>query len=158
MSTEHPPEGPPESRWQFSLQLAHNSPPTCVNADLLIPGRSNQSNDSDNNEPIFNVPVGCGGHGLRSGPEHEIKVRLDDGPMGLHWINEFVDTHSLALSIVIDILSSRSSALTDANETLHAKLHVRLTHPQAVVPPVPPLGPNNSDAGSSPPGWLSWAW
>jgi len=146
MSTGHTPDGLPQGRWLFSLELAHNSSPACVDADLLISARSHQSNNSDNDGPIFNIPVGRGGRVLRPGPEHAIKVRLDDGSMRLHWVNEFVDTHSLTLSIVIDTLFSRSSALTDANETLHAELNVRLTYP--VVPPVPTLSPDNSDTWS----------
>ncbi|KAH9956436.1 hypothetical protein BC827DRAFT_1270940 [Russula dissimulans] len=123
-STGPTPESPCESKWLFSLELAHNSSSAYVDADLLISGRSRQSNNSDNDQPVFNVPVGCGGRSLRPGPEHAIRVRLDEGPMRLHWINE-------------------SSAFTDTDGTLHAELRVRLTHP--IVPPVPPLSPDNSD-------------
>ncbi|KAH9980671.1 hypothetical protein BJV74DRAFT_97884 [Russula compacta] len=88
--TKSMPEGRSENKWLLSLELANNSTPAWVDADLLVPRRSHQANDSDSNEPIFSVHVGCGEQALQPGHENAIKVRLDEGPMRLHWINEFV--------------------------------------------------------------------
>lgn len=103
--TNNTAEGRSENKWLFSLELANHSTPAWVDADLLVPGRSHQANDSDNNEPIFSVPVRCGGYALQSGHENAIKVRLDEGPMRLHWINEFVRMHFLALPSLLTLHS-----------------------------------------------------
>jgi hypothetical protein len=102
VSTERTQEGVFESKWLFSLELANHSTPAWVDADLLVPGHPHQGTDSDTNEPVFSIPVGCLGlgHALHPGPECAIKVRLDDGPMRLHWINEFV------VLLVLPLLSS----------------------------------------------------
>jgi hypothetical protein len=146
VSAERTREGQPENKWLFSLELANNSTPAWVDADLLVPRHSDthQATNSDRNEPVFSIPVGCVGHALQPGPENAIKVRLDNGPMRLHWVNEFVDIHPIApLSLLTPY---RSMVLLDAEGTLHAELHVRLAQP--VVPPVPALSPDNSDAWS----------
>jgi hypothetical protein len=127
VSTERTREGASENKWLFSLELANKSTPAWVDADLLVPEHSHQSTNSDNNQPVFSIRVGCVGQALQPGPENAIKVRLDEGPMRLHWIND-------------------SLTLLDAEGTLHAELHVRLTLPMA--PPVPPLSPDNSDTWS----------
>ena len=99
VSTERTPEGSSEIKWLFSLELANKSAPAWVNADLLVPEHSHQAqaSNSDKNQPVFSIPVGSAGHPLQPGPENVIKVRLDEGPMRLHWVNEFVNTHSRAL-------------------------------------------------------------
>jgi hypothetical protein len=97
-STEHAPGGLSENKWVFSLELAKESTPACVHANLRVSGHSHQDHIPNNNEPIFSVPVGDEGCALEPGSEHAIKVRLDHGPMGLHWVNEFVNTHSLTTS------------------------------------------------------------
>jgi hypothetical protein len=134
-----------ENRWLFSLELANNSTPAWVEADLLVPAHSHQATNSDNNEPVFSIPVCCVGHALQPGPENAIKVRLDDGPMRLHWINELVYIHYIPF-IVIDSSFYRSLIILDAEGTLHVELHVKLTQP--MVPPVPALSPDNSDTWS----------
>ena len=147
VSTESTREGLSENKWLFALELASKSTPAWVDADLLVRGHSHQASPSDSNEPVLSIPIGCVGHALQPGLENAIKVRLDDGPMRLHWINEFVNIHSIAhLRYLID--SSFYSALTllDAEGTLHAELHVRLSQP--MIPPVPALSPDNSDAWS----------
>jgi hypothetical protein len=143
VSAERTREGSVENKWLFSLELANNSSPAWVNADLVVPD-SHQAANSDRNEPVFSIPVGCVGHALQAGPENAIKVRLDDGPMRLHWVNEFVDIHPISLSW--SLTPYRSLVLLDNDGTLHAELHVRLTQP--MVPPVPALSPDNSDAWS----------
>jgi len=126
VGTERTLRGPSESRRVFSLELADNSMPAWVEADLRVTGHSGQGNTSDSIEPTFFVPVACSGRALQPGPGNAIKVRLDDGPMGLHWVN-------------------KSQAFVDADETLHAQLNVRLTQP---VSPVRSVGPNQYDTGS----------
>jgi hypothetical protein len=144
MSAERTREGASENKWLFSLELANNSTPAWVDADLLVPRPSHQAANPGNNEPAFSIPVGSVGHALQPGPENAIKVRLDDGPMRLHWVNEFVNIHSTVL--LSSLTAYRSLTLLDAEGTLHAELHVKLTQP--VVPPVPALSPDNSDAWS----------
>lgn len=123
VSTESTREGLSGNRWLFALELASPSTPAWVDADLLVRGHSHKATVSDNNEPVFSIPIGCVGRALQPGPENAIMVRLDDGPMRLHWIND-------------------SLTLLDAEGTLHAELHVKLSQP--VVPPVP----DNSDVWS----------
>ena len=91
-STEHTPGGSSENKRLFSLELANKSMPAYVDADLRVSGHSHPGNTYDDNEPIFSVPVGGDGRALEPGPRNAIKVRLDHGPMGLHWVNEFVCT------------------------------------------------------------------
>ncbi|KAH9985164.1 hypothetical protein BJV77DRAFT_125464 [Russula vinacea] len=107
----------------IKIELANKSAPAWVNADLLVPEHSHQAqaSNSDKNQPVFSIPVGSVGHPLQPGPENVIKVRLDEGPMRLHWVND-------------------SLTLLDAEGTLHAELHVKLTLPMAS--PVPPLSPD----------------
>ncbi len=145
--TERTPGGPSESKRVFSLELADSSMPAWVQADLRVTGHSEQGNTSDNNEPIFSVPIACDGRALQPGPGNAIKVRLDDGPMGLHWVNEFVEIPSFIFSMVIDSSFSRSLVFVDADGTLHAQLSVRFTQP---VSPAPALSvsPDQSDTWS----------
>jgi hypothetical protein len=91
VSAESTREGLSENKWLFALELASKSTPAWVDADLLVRGHSDQATTSDSNKPVFSIPIGCVGRGLQPGPESTIKVRLDDGPMRLHWINEFVN-------------------------------------------------------------------
>ena len=93
VSAESTREGLIENRWLFALELASPSTSAWVNADLLVRGQSHKAgtSDSNSNEPVFSTSVGCVGRALQPGPENAIKVRLDDGPMRLHWINEFVN-------------------------------------------------------------------
>jgi len=147
VSVESTREGLSENKWLFALELESPSTPAWLDADLLVRGHSHQATTSDSNEPVFSIPIGCAGRALQLGPENAIKVRLDDGPMRLHWINEFVNIHSIArLRYLIDSSFYSSLTLLDAEGTLHAELHVRLSQP--MVPPVPTLSPDNSDAWS----------
>jgi hypothetical protein len=127
VSAESTREGLSGNKWLFALELASPSTPAWVDADLLVRGHSHQATTSDSNEPVFSIPIGCVGRALQAGSENAITVRLDDGPMRLHWIND-------------------SLTLLDAEGTLHAELHVRLSQP--MVPPAPALSPDNSDAWS----------
>jgi hypothetical protein len=103
VSAESTREGLSENRWLFALELASPSTPAWVNADLLVRRHSHQTTNTDSDEPVFSIPIGCVGRALQPGPENAIKVRLDDGPMRLHWINEFVNIHSIAyLRYLID--------------------------------------------------------
>ena len=147
VSAESTREGLSGNRWLFALELASPSTPAWVDADLLVQGHSHQATTSDTNEPVFSIPIGCVGRALQPGPESGITVRLDDGPMRLHWINEFVNIHSIArLHFLIDCSFYSSLTLLDAEGTLHAELRVRLSQP--MVPPAPALSPDNSDAWS----------
>jgi hypothetical protein len=144
--TERTQEGVSESKWLFSLELANNSTPAWVDADLIVPGHPHQTTNSDTNEPVFSIAIGCVGHALQPGPENAIKVRLDDGPMRLHWINEFVDIQSNTPFIAIDTSFYSSLTLLDTEGTLHVEFHVKLKQP--MVPPVPALSPDISDTWS----------
>jgi hypothetical protein len=151
VSPESTREGLSGNKWLFALELASPSTPACVDADLLVRGHSHQATTqattSDSNEPVFSIPIGCVGRALQPGPENAITVRLDDGPMRLHWINEFVNILSIArLRYLIDSSFYSSLTLLDAEGTLHAELHVKLSQP--MVPPAPAFSPDNSDAWS----------
>lgn len=146
VSAESTREGLSVNKWLFALELASPSTPAWVDADLLVRGRSNQAttSTSDSNEPVFSIPIGCVGRPLQPGPDNAIKVRLDDGPMRLHWINEFVNIPFIVhLRHLIDSSFYSSLTLLDAEGTLHAEIHVRLSQP------VPTLSPDNSDALSA---------
>jgi hypothetical protein len=147
VSVESTREGLSENKWLFALELANKSTPAWVDADLLVRRHSHQATAPDSVEPVFTIPIGCNGRALQAGPEKAIKVRLDDGPMRHHWINEFVNTRSTAhLRYLIDSSFYSSLTLLDAEGTLHAELHVRLSQPRD--PPVPALSPDNSDVWS----------
>ncbi len=147
MSAESTPEGLSENRWLFALELESKSTPAWVDAELLVRRHSHQATTSDSKEPVFSIPIGCVGRALQPGPENAIKVRLDDGPMRLHWINEFVNIHSIAhLRYLIDSSFYSSLTLLDAEGTLHAELHVKLSQPPVL--PMAALSPDNSDAWS----------
>ena len=147
VSAESTREGLSQNRWLFALELASKSTPAWVDADLLVRGRSDEPTTSDGNEPVFTIPIGCIGRALQAGPENAIKVRLDDGPMRHHWINEFVNIHSIAyLRCLTDSSFYSSLTLLDAEGTLHVELQVRISQPP--IPPVPALSPDNSDAWS----------
>ncbi len=147
VSTESTREGLSEHKWLFSLELASKSTPAWVDADLVVPGPSHRATNSHNHEPVFSIPIGSVGRAIQPGPENAVKVRLDDGPMRLHWINEFVNTHSIIHSMYL-IDSSFYSSLTffDAEGALQVELHVQLFQP--VLPPMPALTPDNSDTWS----------
>lgn len=118
-----------------------------MDAVLHISGHSHQDNASDLNEPIFAVPVSCDGRSLQPGPGNAIKVRLDHGPMGHHWVNEFVNALCLGGSILIDNISSSSQAFVDSDGTLHAQLNVKVTQAK-LLPAPPPMTPDLSDTWS----------
>lgn len=94
-------DGRSESKWYLSLELGDHSPPTPVNASLVILGSSDAAeDDSDDSRTIhFGPPMPA----LCPGRDKAIKIRLDDGPIGPHLLNE-------------------SSILVDSNKTLHARL------------------------------------
>jgi len=146
-STERTAGGSSENKRLFSLELANGSIPACVDAVLHILGHSYHDNTSDSNESIFSAPVSCDGRSLQPGPGNAIKVRLDDGPMGHHWVNEFVNVVCLIGPILIDNVFSSSQAFVDSDGTLHAQLNVKLTQPKP-MPPAPPMSPDLSDAWS----------
>jgi hypothetical protein len=98
VSRDHMPDGPSENKWVFSLELANESMPAYVDANLRVSAHFHQDDTFDNNESTFSVPVGGEGCALEPGSGNAIKVLLDWGPMGLHWVNEFVNTHSLTPS------------------------------------------------------------
>ncbi|KAI9441761.1 hypothetical protein H4582DRAFT_1934777, partial [Lactarius indigo] len=87
-----------ESRWLLSFGLGDHSTPTWVDGDFLV---------------LRRLPSP-----LRPGPESAIKMRLDDGPLRPHLLNE-------------------SLALVDRDGTLHAQFNVRLaqTQPSTLTPP-----------------------
>jgi len=87
---ETSPDGRFECRWYLSLELGDHSPPTTVNANLVILGSSDATEeDLDDTRTIyFGHPMS----GLSPGRDKAIKIRLDDGPIGSHLLNEFVET------------------------------------------------------------------
>lgn len=108
---ENAAEGRSESKWLLSLGLADHSMPAWVDADLVISGSPPPStNEADNHGPVFTIPICCGVCELNPGSENAIEIRLDEGPIRPHLINE-------------------SQALVDSDGTLHVQFTVRLTRP-----------------------------
>jgi hypothetical protein len=103
-----------ESWWLLSLGLADHSIPAWVDADLIISGSSPPTDETDIHESPpespFTIPIRRDLCELKPGSENAIRIRLDDGPMGPHLLNE-------------------SQALVDSDGTLHARFTVRLTRP-----------------------------
>ncbi|KAI0264136.1 hypothetical protein BC834DRAFT_271678 [Gloeopeniophorella convolvens] len=100
-------DGRSESKWLLSLELGEGSPSTWIDADLFITGRSYPAGVHGPTDPILAAPLPCIASELCAGSEHAISVRLDDGPMGPHLLNE-------------------SSMLVDDYGTLHAQFNARL--------------------------------
>lgn len=110
---ETPTEGR-TNKWLLSLELGEHSPPVGIDADLFIEGSAAQPLDSrDFDDPLLAISFGSTTCDLWPGRDNAITVRLDDGPMGPHLLNE-------------------SSVLVDSKGTLCAQLNARLT--RATVP------------------------
>ncbi|KAI0302449.1 hypothetical protein B0F90DRAFT_1667633 [Multifurca ochricompacta] len=105
-------DGRVENKWLLSLELGEYSQAAIVDADLFITGSSHSDGDRDS-DPTLAVPLGCTRSELGPGRRNAISVRLDDGPMGPHLINE-------------------SSTLVDSKGTFHAQFNARLT--QSALP------------------------
>jgi hypothetical protein len=91
--TDIPTEGRVGNRWLLSLELGEHSPPVGIDADLFIEGSTSQPLDSrDFDDPLLAFSFGSTTTDLWPGPENAITVRLDDGPMGPHLLNEYVRT------------------------------------------------------------------
>ncbi|KAH9022455.1 hypothetical protein EDB84DRAFT_1274602 [Lactarius hengduanensis] len=96
-----------ESRWLLSFGLGDHSTSTWVDGDFLVLRRLPSSIESgDAYERIFSLPLGYNPRQLQPGPESAIKMRLDDGPLGPHLLNECVKTH---LSYPFYLLTPRST-------------------------------------------------
>lgn len=85
---ETSPDGRTENRWYLSLELEEHSPPTSVNASLVILGSPDaaETPDSDDRSIQISSPT----FSLSPGHDKAIKIRLDNGPMGPYLLNEFV--------------------------------------------------------------------
>jgi hypothetical protein len=100
-------DGRSEDRWLLFLGLADHSMSACVDGDLVISGSPSFTNEVDDNESTFTIPIRHEVSELKPGSESAIRVRLDDGPMGHHLLND-------------------SQALVDSDGTLHAQFTARL--------------------------------
>jgi hypothetical protein len=123
-----------ESWWLLSLGLADHSIPAWVDADLIISGSSPPTDETDIHESPpespFTIPIRRDLCELKPGSENAIRIRLDDGPMGPHLLNECVNTRPFyPFSPIVDYSLHRSQALVDSDGTLHARFTVRLTRP-----------------------------
>ena len=88
---ETSPDGRSENKWFLSLELGEHSPPTSVNANLVILGSSESAEDSDSEDYLSRtIQLGYPMSELCPGRDKAIKIRLDDGPIGPHLLNEFV--------------------------------------------------------------------
>ncbi|KAH9042894.1 hypothetical protein EDB83DRAFT_2523885 [Lactarius deliciosus] len=104
-------DGRTETKWLLSLELGEQSQVVAVDADLFIEGSTLQPLDSrDFEDPLLCISFGSTTTELWPGRDNGITVRLDDGPMGPHLVNE-------------------SSVLVDSNGTLCAQLNARLARP-----------------------------
>ena len=84
------PDGRTESRWYLSLELEEHSPPTAVNASLIILGSPDATEDADSEDPARSIQISSPTLSLSPGHDKAIKIRLDNGPMGPYLLNEFV--------------------------------------------------------------------
>ncbi|KAF8257686.1 hypothetical protein EI94DRAFT_1708730 [Lactarius quietus] len=111
--------GQSESQWLLSFGLGAHSVPAWVDGDFLVLRRLPATETGDNNyEPTFSLPLGYNPCKLQPGSENAIKIRLDEGPMRPHLLNE-------------------SLAMVDRDGTLHAQFNVRLTQAQHSIPTPP---------------------
>ena len=77
--------------WLLSLELGEHSPAVGVNADLLIDGSASDHLETRDSEGPLIISFGPTTSELRPGHENAITVRLDDGPIGPHLLNEYVN-------------------------------------------------------------------
>ncbi|KAH9067514.1 hypothetical protein EDB87DRAFT_1552418 [Lactarius vividus] len=136
-----------ESLWLLSLGLADHSTPTWVNGDFhVLRCLPSSIEGGDTHEPIFSLPFGQYPCQLQPGPESAIKMRLDDGPLRPHLLNECVKTHFALPFLLVESSFYRSLALVDRDGTLHAQFNVRLAQTQ--FPTLPPSSIGFSDGAS----------
>lgn len=128
-------DGRSETWWLLSLGLSDYSIPAWVDADLVISGSPPPANEADihesPHESPFTIPIRRDLCELKPGSENAIRIRLDDGPMGPHLLNECVNMRPFYTPFhqTLTTLSHRSQALVDSDGTLHAEFTVRLTRP-----------------------------
>ncbi|KAI9454413.1 hypothetical protein BJY52DRAFT_1122807 [Lactarius psammicola] len=102
-----------ESKWLLSLELGEHSQVVAVDADLFIEGSTSQSLDGrDFDDPLLCVSFGPTTSELRPGRKNGITVRLDDGPMGPHLLNEFIKKLTSLSHRLIDLRVGHRSSLT----------------------------------------------
>ncbi|KAH9042593.1 hypothetical protein EDB85DRAFT_1915819 [Lactarius pseudohatsudake] len=109
--------------WLLSFGLGDHSMPAWVDGDFLVLRRSSSIDSGDDFEPAFSLPLGRNPCKFQPGAGSAITMRLDDGPMRPHLLNE-------------------SRSLVDSDGTLHAQFNVRLTQPRQPSPPS--IGPSDS--------------
>lgn len=90
--TEITPDGRTENRWYLSLELEEHSPPTAINATLVILGSPDTAEDNDSVDLYRSIQICPPMFELSPGHDKAIKIRLDDGPMGPYLLNECVGT------------------------------------------------------------------
>ncbi len=140
--------GRTESQWLLSFGLADHSVPACVDGDFLVLRRLPSVSDGDNNfETTFSFPLGSCPSKIQPGSDSSFKIRLDDGPMRPHLLNECVFPH-ISFFDPLTPRSYRSLALVDGDGTLHAQFNIRLTQAQHSTPSVNtiPVGFNDAES------------
>ncbi|KAF8260571.1 hypothetical protein EI94DRAFT_1610277 [Lactarius quietus] len=111
-------DGRTGNRWLLSLELGEHSPAVGIEADLFVEGSAAAAQPLDSrdfDDPLLAISIGSPTSELWPGRENAITVRLDDGPMGPHLLNE-------------------SSVLVDSKGTLCAQLNARLVRPTLQIP------------------------
>ncbi|KAF8260569.1 hypothetical protein EI94DRAFT_1706191 [Lactarius quietus] len=103
-------QGLSDNWWLLSFGLADHSIPAWVDGDLIVSGSPPPTDEADIHDSTFSIPIRRDLCELKPGSESAIRIRLDDGPMGPHLLNE-------------------SQALVDSDGTLHAQFTVRLSRP-----------------------------
>jgi hypothetical protein len=88
--TEITPDGRAENRWYLSLELEAHSPPSAINATLVILGSPETAEDGDSVDLFRSIQICPAMSELSPGHDKAFKIRLDDGPMGPYLLNEFV--------------------------------------------------------------------
>ncbi|KAH8996633.1 hypothetical protein EDB92DRAFT_1793240 [Lactarius akahatsu] len=94
--------GPPEGEWLLSFGLSDHSMPAWVDGDFLVLRRSSSIDSGDDYEPAFSLPLGRNPCKFQPGPGSAVTMRLDDGPMRPHLLNECVNTHFTLLFLPAD--------------------------------------------------------
>ena len=85
--------GRSENQWLLSLGLGEHSVPAWAGGDFLVLKHMPSTESDDHYEPTFSLPLGPNPCKVQPGPENAIKIRLDEGPMRPHLLNECVHKH-----------------------------------------------------------------
>src|SRR6266702_922763 len=100
-----------------------------VDPDLVISGSPPSTNEADNHESAFTIPICCEVCEPKPGSESAVGIRLTMGPRVLIYLMSVSTCVHFTFSTDVDPSFQRSQALVDSDGTLHTKFTVKLTRP-----------------------------